>query len=360
MCVLTGCKAEALYLDITNGIAMEMQEGDEQILEVSTNIDELHWTTSNPDIATVDATGKVVALAQGTVTITVYHDDLEDYIYIVISPNDPYKDINVEDFYKTYEPANSAIDAHYRSLHHLMSGQIEAQDQHPTMAENRPKDENGLFYKNNVMSYSDDGNAYDVYDDEGNLAFTVYKGGAYVTLEEVAAYVFAFGDVPANYTEDKYETTVHSKWGQYLRLNHTYFSGDTNYFPYEPVLPNIQGCGGDLYYYEMDIGTTGTDCDPAYPSLLYNDGSIIHRGAARIVYSRYNQYQRLIEKIEDRYLFYTYNHYNDFQEYLNYENGWGDMFGNITGGGVISSREEYAPTDYIPTILKNLFGKNAF
>ena len=41
------------------------------------------------------------------------------------------------------------------------------------------------------------------------------------------------------------------------------------------------------------------------------------------------------------YVFYTHNHYNDFREYLNYYGGWGEIFGNITGGGMISSKYNY-------------------
>ena len=52
----------------------------------------------------------------------------------------------------------------------------------------------------------------------------------------------------------------------------------------------------------------------------------------------------------ERYVFYTYNHYNDFQEYLNYQGGWGEMFGNITGGGSLSSKTNYNPTPYVETI----------
>ena len=48
------------------------------------------------------------------------------------------------------------------------------------------------------------------------------------------------------------------------------------------------------------------------------------------------------------YVFYTYNHYNDFREYLNYYGGWGEMFGNITGGGTISSKTDCNPTPYVP------------
>ena len=38
------------------------------------------------------------------------------------------------------------------------------------------------------------------------------------------------------------------------------------------------------------------------------------------------------------YVFYTHNHYNDFREYLNYYGGWGQIFGNVTGGGEYSSK----------------------
>ena len=58
--------------------------------------------------------------------------------------------------------------------------------------------------------------------------------------------------------------------------------------------------------------------------------------------------------INERYVFYTYNHYNDFQEYLNYQNGWGKIFGNITGGGKLSSKTDYNPTPYIETKRKDL------
>ena len=87
------------------------------------------------------------------------------------------------------------------------------------------------------------------------------------------------------------------------------------------MLPDISGCGGSLDYYEKDIGTTGTDCDPSYTPAIYNNGSKITRGAARIVYTRYDKNGNEIIDLDEKYLFYTYNHYNDFQEYLNYEGG---------------------------------------
>ena len=133
-----------------------------------------------------------------------------------------------------------------------------------------------------------------------------------------------------------------------LRLNHSNFTGNTSKYPYEPELPDISGCGGDLQYYEIDIGTTGTDCDPGYIAKIYNDGKSITRGAARIVYARFDRNGDNIVDPSEKYVFYTYNHYNDFQEYLNYYGGWGEMFGNITGGGKISDKKNCNPTPYVP------------
>ncbi len=268
--------------------------------------------------------------------------------------DDPYVGVSKAQFYLNYTPATSNTDAYYRSLHGFMSGELTVPDQAPTVAQNRPKNGERLI-RNSQMKYSDDGNAYTVVDVNGNDAFTVYRQGAYITLEEVAAFVYAFGTFPANHTTDKEPDVRGSVWGEYLRANHTRFSGDTSKYPYEPVLPNISGCGGKLTYYEMDVGTTGTDCDPiAYPPALYNDGNSIDRGAARIVYGKSDLNGNGVYELNEHHLFYTYNHYNDFQEYLNYEGGWGQMFGNITGGGSISSKYDYAPTPYIPVALQAL------
>lgn len=271
---------------------------------------------------------------------------------------DPYTDVDKEAFYASYTPAVSAEDAYYRTLHGLLSGSIEEQDQAPTLSEVRPM-ENGLYLRNSDTLYSEDGDTYYVVDAMGVVVNRIYREGAYVALEEVAAYLFAFGDVPPNYLEKKSAKPSQSIWGEYLRLNHSYFSGDTSKYPYEPALPNIRGCGGVLYYYEVDIGTTGTDCDPRYPSEPYNDGNSITRGAARIVYTRYDANQNAILDPNEKFLFYTYNHYNDFCEYLNYEGGWGETFGNITGGGSISSKTDYNPTPYVVTVLQSFSERNA-
>ena len=259
---------------------------------------------------------------------------------------DPYENMSASEFYADYTPAVSNIDAYYRSLHGFMSGLLTVPDQAPTLAETRPQ-KDGVFIRNSEMRFEENGDAYVVVDCYGNDAFTVYRDGAYITLEEVAAFVYAFGTYPANQSPSKKTKPTESIWGEYLRVNHTPFSGSTKRYPYEPELPNISGCGGDLNYFEMDIGTTGTDCDPKYDSVLYNNGKSIERGAARIVYGKTDLDRDGIFEPGEHYVFYTYNHYNDFQEYLNYAGGWGEMFGNITGGGTISSKYDYNPTAYV-------------
>ncbi len=270
---------------------------------------------------------------------------------------DPYIDISKKEFYANYSPASCYLDAYYRTQHFLMSGSLDAQDQKPTIASNQPK-EGKLLIRNTSALYEDDGNTYIVLDANGNEAFRVYKGGGYVTLEEVAAYIYAFGEIPANYISKKIGKPASNPWGVYLRVNHSAFFGSTTKYPYEPELPNISGCGGGLSYYELDIGTTGTDCDPSYRPSVYNNGSTITRGAARLVYTRHDINNNKIIDPNERFVFYTYNHYNDFQEYLNYEGGWGEIFGNVTGGGTISSKTDYNPTPYIPVARRNFATEN--
>ena len=295
----------------------------------------------------------VVATGTGQATIVGTIDGIVSNVIVInktVITSDPYVGVSASEFYANYHPATSYMDAYYRTQHYFMSGSIADQDQAPTVAPNQPKNGNTLL-RNSTVTYLDDGNTYVVYDANGNVANYVYKDGAYVTLEDVAAYLMAFGTVPPNYTDAKISGSFSSDWGKYYRGNHSQFSGNTSKYPYEPVLPRISGCGGDLRYYEIDIGTTGTDCAPAYPATDYNNGSKVVRGAARIVYTRYDLNYNGIVDPNEKYVFYTYNHYNDFQEYLNYQNGWGQMFGNITGGGQLSSKYNYNPTPYVATTL---------
>ena len=268
--------------------------------------------------------------------------------------SDSYEGISKAEFYANYKPATSHQDAISRSKHGLLSGSLEVPAQYAVDASYRPK-ENGKYIRNTSTYYMDNGNTYVVVDANGNEKMRIYKGGAYITLEEVAAYMYAFGGTdnsfPANYTSKKKTSPQNSIWGEYLRVNHSYFLGNTDKYPYEPELPNISGCGGALQYYEMDIGTTGT-VTPSQTSGLYNNGSYIKRGAARLVYARQDLNRNGIYEINEVYVFYTHNHYNDFREYLNYYGGWGEMFGNETGGGVFDSKYQCNPTPYVPTAFR--------
>ncbi len=262
---------------------------------------------------------------------------------------DPYVDVDKDAFYANYTPATNYMDARYRSEHGLLSGSLEVPGQYVTESSYRPM-EGGKYLRNTDAFYTDGGNTYNVVDAWGNIVLRVYKGGAYITLEEVAAYMYAFGgtqeSIPANYTSKKSSKPANTMWGQYLRLNHSYFSGNTDKYPYEPILPDISGCGGALQYYEMDIGTTGT-VTPGYSgSGAYNNGTKITRGAARLVYARQDKNGNGIFESDEVYVFYTHNHYNDFREYLNYYGGWGQVFGNETGGGTYNSKTDCNPTPY--------------
>lgn len=264
---------------------------------------------------------------------------------------DPYVDVDADAFYADYTPACCYEDACYRTEHHLLSGSMEVPGQYIVPAEEQPM-EGTTYIRNTYSYYLDDGNTYVVLDCYGDVAMYIYRGAAYITLEEVAAYMYAFGgtsdSIPANYVSQRLKTVGVNPWGIYLRGNYSKFSGNTKKYPYEPMLPNISGCGGTLNYYELDIGTTGTVTD-GYRPAPYNDGTNITRGAARIVCARQDLNGDGVYSQDEIYVFYTANHYNDFQEYLNYYGGWGEIFGNITGGGTLSSKKDYNPTDYVPT-----------
>jgi hypothetical protein len=361
----------AFYID--SAPEFEMLAGDSLSLRIVRGDDlvgDVVWTSDNACIFV--ANGNLIALEEGRAVITATLGELSDSVTInVISKNtdsgntppdgddntntddsdeeitsDPYVGVSKDEFYANYTPAKSYMDTYYRTQHGLLSGRLDIPSQAPTVAQNRPK-QNGLYVRNTEMRYEDNGNTYVVFDASGEVAFKVYKGGAYITLEEVAAYMFAFGGTdgafPANYTSAKKTSPTSSIWGKYLRVNHSYFSGDTVKYPREPELPNISGCGGTLQYWEMDIGTSS-----------YNNGTRISRGACRIVYGRRDLNRNGVYEEGELHVFYTYNHYDDFQEYLNYEGGWGERFGYATNG----SSSSKGPSPYVSVAYANLCARS--
>lgn len=371
---------EPTDMTISGGEIITLRFGESVQLTVEADgelTEDVAWSSSSACVHISDG-GVAAATATGDAIVTATYGELSDTIVIVVEsgdnsdadgggdingggtgsgdgtggdtviPDDKYENMSREEFYADYKPAESYVDALLRSAEGFMSGDITVPDAEPTIPAYMPKS-GDKYVRNSSTYFSDGGYTYTVVDGYGNEVLKVYKGGGYITLEEVAAYVYAFGDIPANYDSNKNAKTVansaKSVWGEYLRLNNSRFSGSTSKYPYEPELPNISGCGGSFEYYEIDIGTTGTDTGTSHAVAPYNNGTKITRGAARIVYARADG-GRIITDPNERYVFYTYNHYNDFQEYLNYFGGWGEIFGNITGGGTLSSKYDYNPTPY--------------
>lgn len=355
---------ELTIYDFDISVSSSLIVGDHERITVrnySGNKSKLKWDIDDMNIISISFSSLgdlyVNGLEIGKTNFYLYDENglISNVLNIEVLGGNPYLEIDKDQFYDDYTRATSYTDAMYRSECNLMSGWIEVPDQEPTVSSYQPQ-QNGKLIHNTSLNYSNNNQTYTVLDAHGDKAFDIYYGAAYTSLEEVAAYIYAWGEVPINYSKNKSASPTSSPWGEYLRLNNNKFSGDTDGYPYEPELPDITGCGGNIQYYEIDIGTTGTDCDPKYESVIYNDGKRIERGAARIVYASYYDDTKQRVNPEDRYVFYTYNHYNDFQEYLNYANGWGEMFGNITGGGVISSKDpnKCNPTDYVETVWTEL------
>ncbi len=352
--LLFGCNTEASPVGITikGPEQIEMTVGNTLQLELEESTASVVWTVSGSSV-TVDENGLVTARSTGRSVVTAKSNGPWDAVVIEVKSASDKPVLNDGG----NPPAQSYEEALARSENGILSGYTTVPDQAPTISEYRPM-KDGKYILNTNFNFADE-NTYVVVDAYGNEVLRVYRGGAYITLEEVAAYIYAFGDIPANYTSSKKTKPQNSIWGENLRVNHTKFSGSTKKYPYEPELPNITGCGGSLQYYELDIGTTGTDCDPSYRAKIYNDGKTITRGAARIVYGKRDINGNGIYEYGELHLFYTYNHYNDFQEYLNYYGGWGEMFGNITGGGSLSSKHNYNPTPYVEVIREELPGNTS-
>ena len=298
------------------------------------------------------------------IDLNAYGSDVVAYFYNpkLSGTTDPYTNVNKTTFYANYKEATTYEDAYYRTEHNLMSGDITDQYYLPT---EEKKVENNIALRATTATY--------VLDTYGNyIAYitnapkgkedVVFYGAAYTSLNEVAAYLLAFGEVPANQMTDKGDTAISkaiSLWGKYGRVNDGSFSGNPTKYPFQPILPRISG-NDSILYREMDFGTTGgyinsNSVGTYYNQTVYNTGSSISRGAARFCYVNDSK----IKNINERYVFYTYNHYNDFQEYLNYYNGWGYRFGNVSAGNeYCGDRYDFAdlncvsPTQYPEILLR--------
>lgn len=258
-----------------------------------------------------------------------YDIDLREYgrdVYVIFYEpkltSDPYTNVVKNNFYAEYEIATTYEDAYYRTKHRLMSGDITPQDEIAEIGyivdEKMVKVSTALYIldtEGNYLGYVP--NSFD----DNNI---IYYGAAYTALDEIAAYMLAFGEQPINTDYDKGssgKSAAISDWGIYGRVNRGYFSANNSKYQYQPSLPSAS-------YIESDFGTKGGHTVGGTKQTVYNSGYSITRGAARFVYTKTSG----ITQIENRYVFYTANHYNDFQEYLNYNNGWSIKFGNESAG----------------------------
>ena len=264
--------------------------------------------------------------------------------------NDPYKSVNKDDFYKNYKPASSYEDAYFRTKHKLLSGEYIQEDGSLPSNKNNPKNKDGDFYKiaNAHYEVSSTGEklSYNINVLDGE-DYKIYSCGIYVSLNDVAAYLFAFNDIPCNYLEDKdAKTEAVREYGEFGRLNFSKYSGpSSSSYQYEPYLEGQKE--KTLYYKEVDFGATSGS------NKYYSNGKINNRGPYRLlVATSTNKSYSTSTTIYNRYVYYTYNHYNDFAEYLNYYNGFGKVFGNVTAG---NTQDKYnssnPPTPKVDSVL---------
>ncbi len=367
LCLFASCTSTVTKIEIVGGENITMTVGEQRKLMVKS--DGIHfgnyeWISSSYAVY-VSQSGMVAAAAVGEATIIVILGDVSDTIKITVIPadgenndnndgdggtnsgdgnggndgidggngnngggdgtnsdndvpDDKYIGMSSTEFYKNYQPAVSLKDAQLRAEQGFMAGSL-------TLATSTPSNISSAKERNIATYFEDNNKTYVVVNRSGEVAMKIYYGGGYISLDEVAAYIYAFGEPPANYDPDKSNKTVaysdKAIWGKYMRLNDESFSGDVNKYPDQPVLPRISGAGGDYYYHEVDIGGSG-----------YNNGTKITRGALRIVYAKTKSGYVTLTPTE-RYVFFTGNHYDDFYEYLNYSGGWAPKFGSTSSSG---------------------------
>lgn len=266
------------------------------------------------------------------------------------SSKDPYKSVNKTEFYNNYKVATSYEDAYFRTQHGLLSGEYIQEDGSLPSNKNNPHDENGTFYRlaNAQFDIDSNGNrlSYTVNVLKGEN-YKIYSSGMYVSMNDVAAYLFAFNNIPKNYVENKNDKDgAISKYGEFARLNFSRYSGpSSSRYQYEPYLEGQKE--KTLFYKEVDYGaTTGSN-------KYVSGNNINNRGPYRfLVATHTNKDYTTPTTIENRRVYYTYNHYNDFAEYLNYYNGFGKVFGNETAG---NSQNKYnsnnPPTPKVDSVL---------
>ena len=136
-----------------------------------------------------------------------------------------------------------------------------------------------------------------------NSDVVLVKGNVYTDLNDVAAYIIAFKELPVNFYDKSKKSTCSANYGSDCRLigsssyNNDLYSSHTS-----PILTD----GASEYH----------ECDLASYDGTYNINS---RGSYRLVYS--------LDKGKEI-VYFTDCHYENFSEYYNYYNGFGPWWGN--------------------------------
>jgi hypothetical protein len=262
---------------------------------------------------------------------------------------DPYENVDIEDFYANYTKASSYVDSFYRMIHGLMCGEIINEDGSLKDNSNCPKDENGVYYKNALARFEVDQNgnrlSYTINTLDGE-DYKIYRYGIYTSMNDVAAYLFAFNELPANYIPGaSLKNIAYERFGELGRVNFNKYSGPSaSKYQYEPYLKGQED--KSLFYRETDFGANvGENYYYTYNDKYGGNNTrqifrfcVSNSYDSSYTYGKKDEYYETPNptELDDRYVYYTYNHYNDFVEYLNYYNGFGDSFGNETAGNNVN------------------------
>ena len=317
---------------------------------------DLTYVSSDPSILTVSNIGVVTGIKTGKASVTISKTGYKDKVYDIEvldkpldPPTNPYLDIDtaeekVEFYSNNYKVAHSYKDAQYRSEAHLLSGTNEDSNYLPTL--NNKVDTTKINnYRSNTFDYILDSSnnkiAYKYYQLDGSY-IPIYKGGAYYTMNEVAAYLLGFGEVPVNHYYDKGsngKASALNEWGRYARVNYGAFSGPSlGSYQFEPYMVGMEN--KDVYYTETDFGNDVYYNKESYVKgtkpYINSDATSITRGVLRFIFTSTYENSNNSNYTNNKYynrVYYTYNHYNDYYEFLNYQDGWSNVFGNMTTRG---------------------------
>ena len=122
---------ESVNLDVTVTPASYLPSVTLEVISGSNLVSIENYTITALKEGAVILIAKYNKFKSREVFIEIYNEELT---------TDPYENVDKAEFYANYTEATSYKDSYYRSLHGLMSGSIEPQDQAPTVAKNQPKE----------------------------------------------------------------------------------------------------------------------------------------------------------------------------------------------------------------------------